>query len=226
MKIEGTLTKILGWIITISLPPILLMISIRLMISPTFARVEYQMPQFPEDPFGFTFENRLHWSEPAIEYLVNTEDITFLSKLECDNGEQVLNDRELSHMQDVKAVVTGMRVALAVCMVVLLAATFFAVRKGSKAAVLSFYRRGAWALMGLILAVLLFVALSFNNLFTWFHQVFFASGTWQFFTSDTLIRLFPMRFWRDGFIFVGVLSMILCGLILLLGRRRKSKKVV
>lgn len=226
MKIKGTLTKILGWIITILLPPILLMMAIRLMISPTFARVEYQMPQFPEDPFGFTFEDRLRWSEPAIEYLVSTEDITFLSKLEFDNGEQVLNDRDLSHMQDVKAVVTGMRVALAVCMVVLLAATFFVVRKGSKAAVLSFYRRGAWALMGLILAVLLFVALSFNNLFTWFHQVFFASGTWQFFTSDTLIRLFPMRFWRDGFIFVGVLSMILCGLILLLGRRRKSKKVV
>jgi integral membrane protein (TIGR01906 family) len=226
MKTEGTITKILGWIITVLLPPILLMMSIRLMISPTFARVEYQMPQFPDDPFGFTFEDRLRWSEPAIEYLVNVEDITFLSKLEFDNGERVFNDRELSHMQDVKAVVTGMRVALAVCMVVLLGVTFFAVRKGSKTAVLSFYRRGAWALLGLIFAVLLFVALSFNNLFTWFHHVFFTSGTWQFFTSDTLIRLFPMRFWRDAFIFVGVLSMILSGLPLLLGRGCKTKKVV
>ncbi|MEJ2126169.1 MAG: hypothetical protein P8X84_01420 [Candidatus Bathyarchaeota archaeon] len=28
----------------------------------------------------------------------------------------------------------------------------------------------------------------------WFHQLFFTSGTWTFYTSDTLIRLFPMRF--------------------------------
>lgn len=226
MKSKITLKTILGWVITVLIPPIILMMSIRLMISPVFARVEYQLPGFPEDPYGFTLEDRLRWSAPAINYLVNTEEITFLSSLRFDDGEPVFNERELSHMVDVKQVVTGMRIALAFCMVALLMATFFADRKGPRVAVLAAYQRGAWALIGLIFAILLFVALSFNQLFTWFHQIFFESGTWQFFTSDTLIRLFPMRFWRDAFIFVGLLSSILAGLILLLGRRHKTRKIV
>jgi uncharacterized membrane protein len=43
-------------------------------------------------------------------------------------------------------------------------------------------------------------------MFVAFHNVFFEAGTWQFLFSDTLIRLFPERFWRDTFIAVGVLS--------------------
>jgi uncharacterized membrane protein len=50
------------------------------------------------------------------------------------------------------------------------------------------------------------VLLSFNVLFVAFHNVFFQAGTWMFLFSDTLIRLFPERFWRDTFIAVGVLS--------------------
>ena len=226
MNSNETSRKVLGWVITVLIPPILLMMSVRLMISPIFARVEYRMPGFPDDPYGFTLDDRLRWSEPAINYLVNTEDITFLSSLKFEDGEPVFNDRELSHMQDVKGVVTGMRIALAISMVGLLAATFFGARKGSRMDVLAAYRRGAWALFGLIFSILIFVALSFNQLFTWFHQIFFESGTWMFLTSDTLIRLFPMRFWRDAFIFVGLLSIILAGLILLFGRRREAKKIL
>jgi len=226
MKPKETYRKVLGWVITVLIPPILLMMSVRLMISPMFARVEYRLPGFPDDLYGFTLDDRLHWSEPAINYLVNMADITYLSSLRFEDGEPVFNERELSHMQDVKHVVTGMRIALTVSMVGLLAATFFAERKGSKADVLAAYQRGAWALFGLIFAILLFVALSFNQLFTWFHQIFFESGTWMFLTSDTLIRLFPMRFWRDAFIFVGLLSIIMAGLILLFGRKWKAKKIV
>jgi integral membrane protein (TIGR01906 family) len=214
--------KIISWVITILIPPILLMMSIRVMISPAYAQFEYRMPAFPEDPFGFTDEDRLRWSEPAINYLLNNEDISYLSVLQFDDGEPVLNDRELTHMRDVKDVVTGMRIGLAVGMVGLLTATYLAVRKGSKAFALSAYRRGAWGLIGLIAAVLLFVALSFNELFTWFHKIFFEDGTWQFYTSDSLIRLFPMRFWRDAFILVGILSLVLAGLILIFVRSRKS----
>ena len=226
MKPKETYRKVLGWVITVLIPPILLMMSVRLMISPMFARVEYRLPGFPDDLYGFTLDDRLHWSEPAINYLVNMADITYLSSLRFEDGEPVFNERELSHMQDVKHVVTGMRIALTVSMVGLLAATFFAERKRSKADVLAAYQRGAWALFGLIFAILLFVALSFNQLFTWFHQIFFESGTWMFLTSDTLIRLFPMRFWRDAFIFVGLLSIIMAGLILLFGRKWKAKKIV
>jgi len=48
---------------------------------------------------------------------------------------------------------------------------------------------------------------SFGVLFVAFHNIFFASGTWLFEYTDTLIRLFPERFWRDIFIYVGLFSL-------------------
>ena len=208
---------------TILTPLVILMLAVRLLIAPIFAKIEYRLPGFPEDPFGFTLEDRLRWSEPSINYLVNSRDISYLESLRFEDGEPIFNARELSHMQDVKAVVTGMRIALAGAMVLLLAVTVAAYKGGWKPQLLKAYHRGGFALLWLIGAILLFVALNFNNLFTWFHKLFFESGTWQFYTSDTLIRLFPMRFWRDAFIFVGVLSGLLGGAVILLTAPKNQK---
>ena len=222
MKEQSVLSKILGWIVTILTPLVILMLSVRLLITPVFAQVEYRLPGFPDDPYGFTLEDRLRWSEPSIKYLVNSEGISYLSTLTFEDGEPIYNERELSHMADVKAVVTGMRIALAGAMVILLVVTIAAVNAGWKSHLLKSYKRGGQALLWLIGAILLFVALSFNDLFTWFHKLLFESGTWQFYTSDTLIRLFPMRFWRDAFIFVGVLSALLSGAVILFTASRSS----
>jgi len=214
MKIKNTLVKISSWIATLLIPLIILMLSIRLLISPIFPKIEYRLPGFPEDPFGFTLEDRLRWSEPSILYLVNNQGISYLEELNFEDGTPLFTDRELSHMEDVKGVVSGMRVGLAAAMVILLILTVIANRYSLRSEIIQAFYRGGWGIVGLIAAILFFVALSFNNLFTWFHQLFFESGTWLFYTSDTLIRLFPMRFWRDAFIFVGVLSLLMgAGLI-------------
>jgi len=209
MKIKNTLVKISSWIATLLIPLIILMLSIRLLISPIFPKIEYRLPGFPEDPFGFTLEDRLRWSEPSILYLVNNQGISYLEELNFEDGTPLFTDRELSHMEDVKGVVSGMRVGLAAAMVILLILTVIANRYSLRSEIIQAFYRGGWGIVGLIAAILFFVALSFNNLFTWFHQLFFESGTWLFYSSDTLIRLFPMRFWQDAFIFVGVLSLLM-----------------
>lgn len=207
--------RVLAAIVTLTIPFVIIMVSVRILITPTFARLAYRLPNFPEDPYGFTMEDRLQWSEPSIIYLVNNEDISFLSTLRFDDGEPIFNASELSHMEDVKGVVTGMRIALAIMMVVLLVITIVAVYGDWKPLLITSLYRGGWVMIGLIVAILLFVALSFNSLFTWFHQIFFESGTWQFHPSDTLIRLFPMRFWRDAFLFVGLLCIAFGGGVIL-----------
>jgi integral membrane protein (TIGR01906 family) len=195
------------------------MISIRILISPLFAQIEYQLPGFPEDPYGFTLEDRLRWSEPSIKYLVNSEGIGYLESLRFENGEPIYNPSELSHMEDVKAVVTGMRIALAALTVILLIFTMININKGNKHLILQSFHNGGWGILGLIGAIMILLVISFNQLFTWFHQIFFESGTWRFYTSDTLIRLFPMRFWRDAFIFVGVLCILIGGITILVTRK-------
>lgn len=219
MKNVSWFSKISSWLVSILTPFVILMISIRILISPLFAQIEYQLPGFPEDPYGFTLEDRLRWSEPSIKYLVNSEGIGYLESLRFENGEPIYNPSELSHMEDVKSVVTGMRIALAALTVILLIFTMININKGNKHLILQSFHNGGWGILGLIGAIMILLVISFNQLFTWFHQIFFESGTWRFYTSDTLIRLFPMRFWRDAFIFVGVLS-ILFGVITILVTRK------
>jgi len=219
MKKLSWFSKISFWSVSILTPFVILMISIRILMTPLFAQIEYRLPGFPEDPFGFTLEDRIRWSEPSIEYLVNSEGIDYLEPLRFENGDPIFNSSELSHMEDVKAVVTGMRIALAAFMVVLLIVTVINIKKGNRKLILRAYNIGGWGILGLIGVILILLVISFNQLFTWFHQIFFESGTWRFYTSDTLIRLFPMRFWRDAFIFVGSLS-ILFGIITILAIRK------
>jgi integral membrane protein (TIGR01906 family) len=60
--------------------------------------------------------------------------------------------------------------------------------------------------VALLAAILIFVLVAFGVIFVMFHNIFFESGTWTFLFSDTLIRLFPERFWRDTFLAVGLLA--------------------
>jgi uncharacterized membrane protein len=44
--------------------------------------------------------------------------------------------------------------------------------------------------------------------FVTFHQVFFTPGSWTFNISDTLIGLFPERFWYDAAMTISGMSLI------------------
>jgi uncharacterized membrane protein len=59
---------------------------------------------------------------------------------------------------------------------------------------------------------------AFGILFVGFHRIFFEGNTWLFLPSDTFIRLYPERFWRDTFIFLGVVTVIDALLVYLASR--------
>lgn len=209
-----------GWIVTLLVPVTLVMAAVRLLISPIYLIVEYNTPGFPADPFGFTKEERLHWGTVSVKYLVNEAGIEYLADLRFPEGQQVpqqscqfmddctrlYNDRELEHMLDVKNV---LRVALNVwyASVLGLAILWVWARLGHwSSAYRQGLRRGGLLTVFLLLGIILFVFLAFGVIFVAFHEIFFEAGTWTFYYSDTLIRLFPERFWRDTFIAVGLLA--------------------
>ncbi|MFN2195842.1 MAG: DUF1461 domain-containing protein, partial [Anaerolineales bacterium] len=71
--------------------------------------------------------------------------------------------------------------------------------------------------------IILFVLIAFGVIFVWFHEIFFQPGTWTFYFSDTLIRLFPERFWRDTFLIVaGLPALIGAVLGYFLGRKKRA----
>jgi integral membrane protein (TIGR01906 family) len=74
--------------------------------------------------------------------------------------------------------------------------------------------RGGWLMVGLAVAIGLIVVVGiavnpdiFWNFFAGFHSLFFEGDSWLFLFSDTLIRLFPIRFWQDAFLFAAVIAL-------------------
>ena len=56
---------------------------------------------------------------------------------------------------------------------------------------------GRAASLAVALLAVPIILLGFDGFFTRFHEVFFEGNSWRFSTADTLIRLYPERFWQD-----------------------------
>ena len=67
---------------------------------------------------------------------------------------------------------------------------------------------GLAGVIGLIVAIGIVINPSvFWGFFTAFHKLFFVGDSWLFLYSDTLIRLFPIRFWQDAFLLAAVIAL-------------------
>jgi integral membrane protein (TIGR01906 family) len=211
--------QLISWFITLIIPFLLIMSAVRILLSPPFLEFEYRTPNFPPDTYGFTLSDRLEWATYAIDYLVNNAGINYLGDLHFADGKPLYNERELSHMADVKNLVQGMLKVWIIGLAILLLLGIWAWRSFWLVDFRAGLRRGGWATIGLIVVVLIAVVINFNTLFTDFHLLFFTGSSWIFLYTDTLIRLFPIRFWQDCFIAIGILSMA-GGLILGLGLKK------
>lgn len=208
------LPTFLSYLVSLLTPLALIGLALRVLLTPIYYTVEYNMPYFPVDTYGFTKEDRLKWAKPSVEYLVNTADISYIGDLQFDDGTPIYNERELSHMHDVKNVVQGSLKAWYVANVILLVLAVVAQRSGWMPIYLAGLRRGGWWMIGLALT-LAFIAGAgillnpniFWSFFEWFHTLFFEGDTWLFYYSDTLIRLFPIRFWQDAVIAMAVIAL-------------------
>jgi len=220
MTTQSYLPKIGGWIILLLTPLVILMTAVRLMMTPLLLQMEYRMPGFPEDPYGFTMQDRLRWSQLSMDYLLNNQSIDFFDPYTLPDGLPLYNDRELSHMDDVKQVVGAGRNIWLALLVVFLSVSIGLYMSNHKPIWLANLRRGGWLLIGIMAALMITILISFDQLFTQFHNLFFASGTWTFYYSDTFIRLFPIRFWQDCFIYIVILSVIGAILFIRAGSKR------
>ena len=213
--------------LTFVVPALLTVFSIRLVMTYQFFQFEYLRPDFTVDTYGFTTEDRLSYYFYAVDYLFNSEDINFLGdlRLPLDKCWQpppnatdcpMYNQEALSHMVDVK-VVTQTTFSLAALLTLITLGIIgigyryqqyrFSIQRG--------LTYGSVLTISLIITIATLAVTAWDFFFDTFHELFFEAGTWRFAFSDTLIRLYPEKFWFDASISVGILTTI--GALIILG---------
>lgn len=198
--------RLIQLLVVLSIPVFLLVADLRIVTGHWFVRWEYGKADFPPDPFGLSAVERTRLAEVCVDFLATNGSLSLLGDLRLPGGEPAFNARELKHMADVQVVYTGLTVAGVVAALVLVGGAALlrassSARRRAPAALL----RGSLLTLGLLGAVGVYMVLSWGEFFTTFHRIFFEGESWIFPYSDTLIRLFPMRFWIDVALVIVVL---------------------
>jgi integral membrane protein (TIGR01906 family) len=216
------MNRLISFLIALLTPILLVLIGVRLLISEPYLAIAYRLPNFPDDPFGFTLEDRLRYAPYAVQFLLNGAPPSFLAALTFPDGSPLYNAREVQHMVDVQAVVQAAMLVLAVLGAFSALGVLILVRSDTGRQTLRRGLRYGALLTWLLLAALIaYILLDWDHFFDSFHDLFFAEGTWRFFMSDTLIRLFPIRFWQDAALILGAFC-ALGALLIFLGTKQRA----
>lgn len=223
-KAKPVLPRVMQVLLAVFFPVVLLVLAVRAVTSPLFLWVEYHRPGFPGDGYGFNADDRMTYGSYAVDYLSNWSGPRYLGELVNRSGEKLFQEGEVSHMADVKLVILSAFGAGALLAILCIVAIVY-LRRRSNGGV----RRGLFA--GSIITLVLITGLGvlaflgWEQFFTEFHRIFFASGTWTFALQDTLIRLFPGQFWIDAGIVIAALVLLTAVVTLILTwptRRRRG----
>lgn len=142
------------------------------------------------------------------------------------DGAPVLNERERSHMRDVRGVFAGFFALVVVALVGLAIAARRATDAEARFALWRAVSGGARALaIGLAVAGA-FAILAFEAAFEVFHRLFFSSGSYTFDPrTESLVQLFPQQFWSETAVVVGGVALVLALLTMWRARARTARPI-
>ena len=170
MTLMNKITSALAWLISLIVPVALIGLAVRLILLPAYLQVEYHMPAFPADQYGFSTEDRLYWAGFAWNYLVNSSGASYLGDLKFPDGAAVFNEREVGHRRDVKGVVQAALWSWLAALAALLMLGIWAWAKDWRSFYLQGLQRGGWLTIGLASLIGSIVALGMSlnpDLFWW-----------------------------------------------------------
>ena len=221
---KPVLPRILQVLLAVFYPVVLLVLAVRAVTSPLFLWVEYHRPGFPGDGYGFNADDRMTYGSYAVDYLSNWSGPRYLGELVNRSGDKLFKDGEVSHMADVKLVILSAFGAGALLALISIVAVIY-LRRRTPGGVRRGLFAGSIVTLVIIIGLGTLAALGWQQFFTEFHRIFFASGSWTFALEDTLIRLFPGQFWIDAGIVIAALVLVTAVVTLVLTwptRRRRG----
>ena len=201
------LTKLLKMLLVLLIPILVILGSARLLATDTYLAFEYGKTSFPPDVYGFTPQQRFELASVNVHYVRAhlPDDALATHKLD---GTLVYNPREVSHMADVQSVFQTILRVWQVAFVLLLLLGFIFWETGEHSQFATAIQSGGLLTSSIILTIALLAIFAWQFWFNIFHLFFFQPGSWLFSYSDTLIRLFPVKFWFDATLTISALSIM------------------
>jgi integral membrane protein (TIGR01906 family) len=224
-RMNKTVTNIIQWLVILAMPFFLGLGSIQLIIAaaPAYLTYEYNKPDFPPDPYGFTTQHREELAIVAVRYLQRrepAEEVIFLLEEQQlpDGSGPLYNASEIGHMLDVKNVTDAVgRIWLVAAVIVVGGLVVLLFRPDTRPAGYRAILGGGIATTVVLLFIALFILLAWNVFFVQFHELLFPPETWTFRFDESLIRLFPEKFWFDIGVIMSMLPLLAGILTAILG---------
>lgn len=207
-------------LIGLALPVALILANVFLLATDGFIRHEYDKPSFPADeyspPGGYPLPRaeREALAKLGLASVLRPGGIRLLEEARFERtGEPAFNEREIRHMRDVNVLIQKVRWALWIAWAVLAGEAVLLLVAGERRALFRALWTGSMTSLVAFAALGLFIGVGFNVFFTAFHRVFFEGDTWLFLYSDTLIRIYPTKFWFDVSLYLAGMTLAELGLI-------------
>ncbi|GAB6065203.1 TIGR01906 family membrane protein [Aquifex pyrophilus] len=208
--------KLIPLILVLIFPYVSIGVATRIAFTEKFVEWEYSKRDFPPDRWGMKKEERLELAKLGLKAVLSDEGMEEFKKKRLRNGRKAFTKREVKHMEDVKKFLSFyfpsvyIATALWILGVIILRKPDILILSG---------------LFNTFLLVFLGI-LTFTNYkraFEIFHNIVFDPYSWKFKYSDTLIRIYPLKFWYDATLFVAFLSFLFGLLVAVAGMVWKKR---
>lgn len=208
----------LRWLVTLAIPILLVIGSVRVVMSRAWLFWEYTRPGLTIDSYGFTVRDRLAYGPYGTDYLVEQRPIQYLEDVRLPAAKCIsaatdaadcpaFTQDELGHMEDVQRVTSAV-FTLGLLLLIIGGLSAILLWRYTRTTFYAALRDGSVLTLGLMMTIVLLASVAWDLFFDQFHALFFAAGTWQFDFSQTLIRLYPEQFWFDAVLTIGVLVVV------------------
>ncbi len=197
--------KVSNWLFIIISPLWILGISTRLVFNDWFIEYEYSKKDFPEDRWGLDKEVRKKLALLGLKAVLSEEGLKEFSKEKLPDGRKAFRKKEIKHMKDVNRFLKSFFLFTYISFSIWIIGLFITKNK-----YLYLFYSGLLT-VSILITTGIIVMLFYEQAFTIFHNIFFGKYSWRFRYSDTLLRIYPMKFWFDGTVMVVLLSFILSG---------------
>ncbi len=215
--------KVVHRLVVLALPFLIGLGWLTLLISPAYPRYAYGRPDLPPDTvydspdlaaaglIPLSPAERLDLALETVAFLQSWQPPEVAVVLLADQrlphtGAPLYNERELAHMVDVKRLTDRIRYLALLAAVIVVGGLLWLLRQPLRQAQCRPYTRPSGYLAlgrgGLLTLLLLgglttLIGLGWPFFFYQFHGLFFAAGTWSFAPGDSLMRLYPERFFFE-----------------------------